>query len=289
MVALPYPSTRKGSSGGGTSGPIRVHRTNYLVDPDNGRDYLEYTSSWAISPAEILETLQAIDPTIGREDVMLDLFVVGGGGNGGSGAGSFGGFPGMVAFTTVQLSAIAEDSMIAIEIGAGGLGNADGYYDFGTETSIVELDWQGYIVDANSVTASGALSANPASLPQNLGRYVEYGVMLSDPALVSADSPIPNRFGAGSANGPGCGGRLSSLDYMTINGGLASRNSRDAFTACGMGGRSTNDPDVVNGLPVTGFPGFSPGGGGGAAVAGAAGGDGAGGVARIRPWTLERS
>ncbi len=282
FVSAPFPSK---TSSGGVTGPIRVHRTSYFVDADHGRDYYEYTESWALFPYEILETLQSIDPSIVREDIMLDIFVVGGGGNGGSGPGSFGGFPGMTASATIRLSDVGEDSVLAIEIGAGGLGNTDDYYDTGTETSVVELDSFGSVVDANSVIASGALSANPVSLSQNLGRYIEFGMMLSDPALVSVDSPIPNRRGAGSANGPGCGGRLSSLDYMTINGGLASRTSRDAFTSCGIGGRSENNPDT----PVSGYPGQVPGGGGGAAVAGSAGGDGAGGIARIRPWTMERA
>jgi hypothetical protein len=294
-MMIPYPSPRKGSSGGGGSGPVRS-RKRYFPVGTGGANFVTHTESSITTKAALIAEVQAIDPTISAGAMGQEFLAIGGGGNGGVGVGATGGLGGGTKFVEIMLSDLS-DGDIAIEIGAGasagspppGAGAATSVIDGSTEICAAAGGFGG--------VAAGQTPTADEVYAQAVSRNADFPNPLSTGSFFG---------GSASATGPGCGGRLPTATetwpepkgtgvYQTggigcnaepwrVYGGFSSGSAGFAcddtvFRSCGGGGASSTSGN--------GGDGGDGGGGGGAGGDGFLGGAGGNGRLRRRPFVWE--
>lgn len=258
------------SAAGGTGPTGPLYAKKRIISVGEYNNYVHWTESTVTNRAALYALVQAVDPTIPLNAIMMDRSLCGGGGGGPSGEGAFGGFGAFMSTDTIALSAFNPDSDIHIEIGAGGAGTALGWGLQGSQTNMTEYI-DGFFVNETSITAAGGDggSVDLDAMKRSYHQCIEIGVQMPDP-MTKLDGRA-----VGSSNGPGCGAWAEAGEY--IFGGVGTRGKDDPFHKFGDGGIS------FDGI---GEPGYE-GGGGGASLPENLGADGGSGIVKIRFWVLE--
>lgn len=271
MVPSPIPVGNQ-DGGTGPSGPSYIRPVIRRVASDffPNTTWDEITTSTSISKADLVAIAQAGAPGIPTNAFGLEYFIIAPGGPGFSGSG-FGGLPGATARGIIPFDSIPDDVVINFEIGAPGVGQADGQGSLGGMSTIGFSDGSNLIVaecgkpgeqSQEAQRANNAWTAVNGIMISDLGQDIWTGMYASGP---------------NSWNGPG-GGAPTAYDtvkYPDIAEGGLGAFPTDAMYMCGNGGASGS---VQNDTP--GFSGATPGGGGGASGPSHPGGSGGAAVTR---------
>ncbi len=261
MVGLPYPSPRR-SAGGSSAGPkfVRPVPRRLKIDLENNRDYLVITSSTSISKADLIAQAHAVEPSLPGSALAWERFLIGSGGAGYSGAG-FGGLPGSTARDVIPFDAIPDDAVFEIEIGAPGIGQANGQGTMSGSSAI-------YPLNVAPLQVVGGLPGEAAQADQRALHVwaSQNGIEISDLGQnLWPGSIFPS--GPSSSSGPGAGAPnvLADTNIPYVSGGYGSR-SFDRMYRCGDGGGASptgigEDAPGVGGGGGAGDPAY-PGGSG---------------------------
>lgn len=263
----------RASGGTGPAGPSYIRPVLRRVESDffPNTTWDEIFSSTSKTKADLVAIAQAGAPGIPTNAFGLEYFIIAPGGPGFSGSG-FGGLPGATARGIIPFDLIPDGGSVNFEIGAPGVGQADGQGSLGGMSTIVFSDGTNLIFAECGRPGEQSQEAQRAN---NAWTTVN-GIMISDLGQDIWTGMYAS--GPNSSNSPG-GGAPTAYDtvkYPVIaEGGLGAFPITDFMYMCGNGGASGS---VQNDTP--GFSGATPGGGGGASGPSHPGGSGGAAVTR---------